>query len=94
MMRYHQPMRTTIDIDDDLLIRYREKARKKGVSIGRLISQRLRALENGSANGSETRKGDFIIENGFTVLAPRGEVITHEHVMKLIEEDENETSTF
>ena len=81
-------MRTTLDIDEDLLAVFRERARKGKTSIGRLISKTLRGSLHGTSDGSNGTKSNFIRKNGLVVLAPRGEVITYEHVQKLIDEED------
>jgi hypothetical protein len=81
-------MRTTLDIDDDLLAVFREKARKDKLSIGRLISQTLRRTLNGSSDQSKPTSSTFVYKNGIPVLPSRGEVITYEHVQRLLEEED------
>ena len=61
-------MRTTLDIDDDLLTAAKELARRQGVSSGRIVSQLLRKALTGQSldepafveeNMSETSFGGF-----------------------------------
>ena len=78
-------MRTTLDIDADVLIAVKERARKEHKSAGRVISNIVRDSLNGSSNGSGP---DFILKNGIPVLASRGELITYEHVQKLLDEED------
>ncbi len=78
-------MRTTLDIDTDVLIAVKEKARKEKRSAGRVISNIVR----NSLNGTSTASGpDFILKSGIPVLASRGEVITYEHVQRLLDEED------
>ena len=78
-------MRTTLDIDDDVLIVVKEHARKERKSTGHVVSSIVRSALNGSRSNTSP---DFIHKNGIQVLAPRGEVITLEHVNKLLAEED------
>lgn len=78
-------MRTTLDIDADILIAVKERARKERKSAGRVISNMVRDSLNGTSNGSGP---DFIFKKGLPVLASRGEVITYEHVQRLLDEED------
>ena len=76
-------MRTTLDIDDDVLQAAKEHARKDKVSTGVALSQLARAgLGAPLASvvcGGRTR-------GKFALLPKRGEVITNEHVNRLRDE--------
>ena len=78
-------MRTTLDIDKDVLIAVKERARKEKKSTGRVISNIVRE----SLIGAKPQENDdlFITKNGFLMLAPRGEVITLEHVQRIMDEE-------
>ncbi len=78
-------MRTTLDIDDDVLITVKERARKERKSAGTVISTIVRKALNGTSSATSP---DFITKNGLQFLAPRGEVITLEHVQRLLEEED------
>jgi len=78
-------MRTTLDIDEDVLVALKNRARNERKSIGKAVSEIVRESLNGSTIDSSN---DFVYENGFMVLAPRGEVITLEHVQKLLDEED------
>ena len=83
-------MRTTLDIDTDVLLAVKERARKERKSAGRLISNMLRSHITGGGGGEPTRDDDCIFEykNGIPVLRSRGDIITAEHVRKLMEEED------
>jgi hypothetical protein len=81
-------MRTTLEIDDDLIAIFRERANRGKTSIGRMISNELRSSLNGGSKRSNGTDSDFIRKNGLVFLAPRGEVITYEHVQNLLEEED------
>ncbi|MEJ7623194.1 MAG: hypothetical protein WKF34_04315 [Pyrinomonadaceae bacterium] len=74
-----------MDIDSDILIAVKKRARKERKSAGRVMSSILRNSLNGSATASGP---EFIVKNGIRILAPRGEVITCAHVEKLLEEED------
>ncbi len=62
------PMRTTLDIDDDVLQAAKELAEARGTSAGKVLSALARkglAAQAGAASGARTR-------NGVPVLASRG----------------------
>lgn len=79
-------MRTTLDIDNDVLLAVKERARKEKKSIGRVISNIVRESLTGHRS-SQDESEKFIHKNGLRLLAPRGEVITLEHVQKIMEEE-------
>jgi hypothetical protein len=74
-------MRTTLDIDDDVLTAAKEIAKARDTTAGRVISDLLRE--------SLTRTGEtqLVRRNGFWVLPKRGGVVTTELVNRLAEED-------
>jgi hypothetical protein len=78
-------MRTTLDIDKDVLVAVKERARREKKSAGRVISNIVRESLTGPVRKGESEK--FVYENGLQVLAPRGEVITLEHVQKIMDEE-------
>jgi Arc/MetJ family transcription regulator len=45
-------MRTTLDIDDDVLTAAKELARRKNLSTGQVVSQLLRKVLTGQADGA------------------------------------------
>ena len=73
-------MRTTLDIDDDILLVAKERARMEGVSIGRALAQMARAGLNRPAVETRRSKKSPL---GITPLPSRGEIITNDHVNQL-----------
>jgi hypothetical protein len=76
-------MRTTLDIDDDVLQAAKERARAEGKTAGQVVSELIR-------QALTQRKGrldvsSIEIVDGIPVLPSRGAVITHEQVKRLIE---------
>ena len=83
-------MRTTLDIDDDVLIAAKELARKDKVSAGQALSRLARAALGQAAveaaRSSPRGSGAVRSALGIEVLPRRGEIITNEHVDRLRDE--------
>ncbi|MBT6275453.1 MAG: hypothetical protein HOI95_15115 [Chromatiales bacterium] len=73
-------MRTTLDIDDDLLSAAKELARAEGVSAGRIVSRLLRQTLTGSG-GTPQQALESVA--GFRPFASRGVPVTDDIVNKL-----------
>jgi hypothetical protein len=73
-------MRTTLDIEDDVLRAAKELADREGASVGQIISKLAR-------RGLEVaiRAESPLVRNGVPILPPRAEVITLEHVRRITE---------
>jgi hypothetical protein len=82
-------MRTTLDIDDDVLIAAKELARKDKVSAGQALSRLARAAlgQPAVATSPSRREGARARSAlGIEVLPRRGEIITNEHIDRLRDE--------
>ena len=77
-------MRTTLDIDDDLLVAAKEIYRRQGVSQGLVISCLLRAALTGS---TETTAPTSKNSGGFKPFPALGSVISNELIDKLRESE-------
>ena len=80
-------MRTTLDIDDDVLQAAKELARRERKTAGRILSELAR---RGLTEAQETRsKGPTANEVflGFRPFARRGTIVTNEIIGRLREED-------
>jgi hypothetical protein len=73
-------MRTTLDIEDDVLQAAKELAQREGGTAGRVISTLARRGLALPAAGRKTRSG---VRGGVPVLPSRGEVVTLEHIQQL-----------
>ena len=74
-------MRTTLDIDDDILRAAKELAAGQKKTAGKVLSELARiGLRGGRRKEGRSR-------NGFAVLPSRGGIVTVELVEKLLEED-------
>ena len=68
-------MRTTLDIDDDVLAAAKELARHEGATAGQIVSRLLRRSLTGLDTSTATLARTQSVA-GFTPFAPRTEVIT------------------
>ncbi len=75
-------MRTTLDIEDDVLQAAKELAQRKGGTAGQVISELARRGLNAPA--SKRRPS---LRGGVPVLPSRGELVTLEHVQKIQDEE-------
>lgn len=75
-------MRTTIDIDDDVLQAAKELATKQKSTAGRIISALARRALAGAAGPKQP-----LTKNAVPVLPARGDVITLDHVRKLMDQE-------
>ena len=76
-------MRTTINLDDDVLVAARGLARRDGTSIGAVISELARKGLNGDpCNEALGARDEFY---GFRPLPKRGKPVTNELVNRLRE---------
>lgn len=77
-------MRTTLDIDDDVLRTAKEMAAKEKRSAGAVISDLAR---RGFQAAPVTGNRDAKVRNGIPLLPSRGETITLSHVREILEEE-------
>ena len=75
-------MRTTLDIEDDVLQAAKELAQRQGGTAGQVISDLARRGLN--APPPKRRPG---LRGGVPVLPSRGEVVTLEHVRRIQDEE-------
>lgn len=78
-------MRTTLDIDDDVLSAAKELARRERSSAGAVLSQLARRALTGARAGASpaTRKAGKAAVGGFEPFASRGVVVSNEQVDQL-----------
>lgn len=81
-------MRTTLDIDDDVLIAAKELAAKERTTAGKILSEFFRRALHIPANAKHggTQMG-YVMKNGIPVFPSRGEVVTTEKVRRIMEEE-------
>jgi hypothetical protein len=73
-------MRTTLDIDDDVLAAAKELASGQKTTTGKILSELARRAL------TQPAQGPLIERNGFMVLPSRGGVVTSALVKRLAEE--------
>jgi hypothetical protein len=81
-------MRTTLDIDEDVLQAAKELARRQNLSAGKVVSQILRNALTGQASQVKPGKGAKTQEPsvaGFRPFPPGKAVVTNETVNRLRE---------
>jgi hypothetical protein len=74
-------MRTTLDLDDDILQAARERAARGGVSIGRALSDMARQSLTAPAGQAARRAARSPL--GIVPLPKRKDVVTLEHIRRL-----------
>lgn len=78
-------MRTTINIEDDVLLAVKERARREGRSAGKVLSELARrGLVHSTEAGEIAEGGAFY---GFEPLPHRGHTVSNELIDRLREED-------
>jgi Arc/MetJ family transcription regulator len=89
-MRYHQIMRTTIDIDDDVLIAAKELAQRQGSTAGRVLSRLAREALTGGHSQSGTsglKVAEIPAVYGFRPFPKNGTVVTNESINQLRDQE-------
>ncbi len=83
-------MRTTLDLDDDILASAKEIARREHTTAGRVLSDLARhALTRGMrAQASALRSREPAAAYGFKPFASRGAIVTNEVVERMRDEGE------
>jgi len=77
-------MRTTLDIEEDVLQAAKELAQREGSTAGRVISNLAR---RGLSLPSTQAKHKPSLRGGVPLLGSRGEVVTLERTRKLMEQE-------
>jgi hypothetical protein len=77
-------MRTTLDIEDDVLQAAKELAQRENSTAGQIISDLAR---RGLTTPVHAAKKSSITRGGVPLLASRGEVVTLEHIQSLMDQE-------
>lgn len=78
-------MRTTLNVDDDVLLAVKERARRQGRSAGEVLSELAReALTRDPSGGTVEEEGSFY---GFEPLPRRGPAVSNELIESLLEDE-------
>ncbi|MCM2289803.1 MAG: hypothetical protein NDI67_12325 [Sulfuritalea sp.] len=80
-------MRTTLDIEDDVLVAAKELARRDGTTAGRVISDLVRQALTQSAGPTANSAREPATVYGFRPFPSRGGVVSNEQVDKLRDEE-------
>ncbi len=78
-------MRTTIDIEDDVLLAAKELARIQNVSAGRIVSNLLRSALSGQTTRNVSSPAPVI--GGFRPFAARGVTVSNELINELRDQE-------
>ena len=78
-------MRTTLDIEQDVLQAAKETAEHERSTAGKVISKWARAGFASLNNGGKTKPMKF--RNGIPQFPSRGVIITMEHIQKIMDEE-------
>ena len=80
-------MRTTLDIDDDVLQAAKELARTEKKTAGKVLSELVRkGLAAPADQGVMTTASGLETKNGWYLLPRRGVIVTNEMVERILEE--------
>jgi hypothetical protein len=81
-------MRTTLDIDDDVLAAAKELAKAQNSTAGKVISELARKAltQDAAASGAAAAPHGLLYEDGWYVLPSRGGVVTNELIGKIQEQ--------
>ena len=80
-------MRTTLDIDDDVLLAAKELARREHASTGKVVSDLVRRALTQPTSSAERSVREPESIYGFRPFPPRGGVVTNQLVDRLRDED-------
>ncbi len=82
-------MRTTLDIDDDVLFAAKEIAAKERKTAGKILSEFFRrAIQTADSSPLARKEGQtYPLKNGIPILPSRGEVVTLAHIQRIMEEE-------
>ncbi len=84
-------MRTTLDIDDDVLQAAKELAERESKTAGQVLSDLARmGILCRNTHDQETSDEPFVIKDGLPVLRSRGGIVTSEMVKRIQEEIDDE----
>jgi hypothetical protein len=79
-------MRTTLDIEDDVLQAAKELAQTEGTSAGKVLSKLARRGLS-APEAPQPQSSKFTIRNGVPIFPRSGQVVTLEKVRKIMDEE-------
>lgn len=84
-MQYRLMMRTTVNIDDDVLQAVNARARREGKTVGRLLSELARNALTAPATPANAAEPEAF--HGFRPFPSLGRVVTNRHIDQLRDDD-------
>jgi Arc/MetJ family transcription regulator len=81
-------MRTTLDLDEDVLASAKEIARRENKTAGQVLSELARRALTQGAAAPRSAKREPVAVHGFKPFAARGAVVTNALIEKLRDEGE------
>ena len=76
-------MRTTLSLDDDLIAIARQRAQRERIFLGEAVSRYIR---DGLRANAQTTATPTSLRSKYSVLPVRDEIVTNEHVRRLMEQ--------
>ncbi len=83
-MLYGDLMRTTLSLDDDVFAVARQRAHREHISMGEALSRYVREALRSHA---QTPASPTVLRSKYSVLPARDEIITTEHVRRLMDQE-------
>jgi len=81
-------MRTTLDLDDDVLISAKEIAKRENKTAGQVLSELARRALTQAPVPAKAASREPVARHGFRPFPSRGAVVTNELIAKLRDEGE------
>jgi len=81
-------MRTTLDLDDDVLASAKEIARRENKTAGQVLSELARQALTGGVGAAGAARARRAPAHGFVAFESRGAVVTNEAIDRLREQGE------
>ena len=76
-------MRITLSLDDDVFALARQRAQRERISLGEAVSRYIR---DGLRANAQTPATPTRLRSKYSVLPARDEIVTNEHVRRLMEQ--------
>jgi hypothetical protein len=81
-------MRTTLDIDSDVIEAAKELAAKEKSTAGKVISEIFRRGIQTARTPAVAKSGEeYVVRNGIPLMPSRGELVTTERIRKIMDEE-------
>ncbi len=77
-------MRTTLTLDDDVFAVARQRAQREHIALGEAVSRYVREALRANAHAPAV---PVALRSKYSVLPARGEIITTEHVRRLMDQE-------